>query len=146
MMFACLYGVFINLVYFTQLTTVANQVLSQEILSVLSYESLGSLMFNLDLLGYGLMALSTFFIGMSIIPTNRIDKWLKRLLMIHGIFAPTSVLLPMLNVFNSNMGSSGATIGIAVLLVWCAYMTPIGMLSILRFKKNKVNSTINKAI
>lgn len=28
MMFACLYGTFINLVYFTQLTTVANQTAS----------------------------------------------------------------------------------------------------------------------
>lgn len=48
MAFACLYGVFINLVYFTQLTTVANKTESTEVLKILSYQSLGSLMFNLD--------------------------------------------------------------------------------------------------
>src|SRR5690242_13598779 len=77
MIFAGLYGVFITLVYFTQLTTVAYQTASPEILKVLSYESLGSLMFNLDILGYGLMAISTFFIGMSIEPRNKVDKYLK---------------------------------------------------------------------
>jgi hypothetical protein len=147
MIFAGLYGVFITLVYFTQLTTVAYQTAASEILKVLSYESLGSLMFNLDLLGYGLMALSTFFIGMSIEPRNKVDKWLKILLMIHGVFAPTSVLLPMLNIFSTDMGSSGANIGITVLLVWCAYIAPTGVLAILHFKKeNQADSNIKEAI
>jgi hypothetical protein len=145
--FAGLYGIFINLVYFTQLTTVAYQTASPEILKVLSYESLGSLMFNLDLLGYGLMALSTFFIGMAIEPNNKVDKWLKTLLMVHGVFAPTSVLLPMLNIFSADMGSSGAKIGITVLLVWCAYIIPTGVLAILHFKKeNQEDYSIKKAI
>jgi hypothetical protein len=147
MIFAGLYGVFITLVYFTQLTTVAYQTASSEILKMLSYESLGSLMFNLDLLGYGLMAISTFFIGMSIEPRNKVDKYLKILLMVHGIFAPTSVLLPILNIFNADMGSSGANIGITVLLVWCAYITPTGVLASLHFKKeNQVDSNIKEAI
>ena len=137
MIFAGLYGTFVTLVYFIQLTTVAYQTASPEILKVLSYESLGSLMFNLDLLGYGLMAISTFFIGISIKPKNKVDKWLKILLMVHGVFAPTSILFPMLNIFNSDMGSSGDKIGIIALLVWCAYITPTGVLAILHFKKGK---------
>jgi hypothetical protein len=147
MVFAGLYGTFITLVYFIQLTTVAYQTAAPEILKVLSYESLGSLMFNLDLLGYGIMALSTFFIGMSIEPNNKVDKWLKILLMVHGVFAPTSVLLPMLNIFSADMGSSGDKIGITVLLVWCAYIIPTGVLSILHFKKaSQEDSSIKEAI
>lgn len=139
MAFACLYGVFINLVYFTQLTTVANKTASTEVLKILSYQSLGSLMFNLDLFGYGMMAISTLLIGIAINPKNKSDKWLKALLMIHGIFAPGRVIMPMLNIFNSHMGASGDFIGIIVLLIWCIYFIPIGILSIVHFKKNNVN-------
>lgn len=32
------------------------------------------------------MALSTFFTGLSMKPNNNTDKWLKALLMIHGVF------------------------------------------------------------
>lgn len=132
--FACLYGVFINLVYFTQLTTVANQTASSDALQVLSFESLGSLMFNFDLYGYGMMAISTCLIGIAMKPANKTDQWLKALLIIHGIFAPASVLLPMLNVFNSGSGEGGDFIGTLVLFLWCAYFTPIGILSFMHFK------------
>ncbi|WP_242977203.1 hypothetical protein [Clostridium botulinum] len=131
--------VFINLVYFTQLTTVANKTASTEVLKILSYQSLGSLMFNLDLFGYGMMAISTLLIGIAINPKNKSDKWLKALLMIHGIFAPACVIMPMLNIFNSHMGASGDFIGIIVLLIWCIYFIPIGILSTVHFKKNNVN-------
>lgn len=133
--FACLYGVFINLVYFTQLTTVANKTVPPEVLKILSYQSLGSLMFNFDLFGYGMMSISTFLIGVAIISTNKFDKWLKSLLMIHGIFAPACVIMPMFNIFNSHMGVSGEIIGTIVLLIWCIYFLPIGILSTLHFKK-----------
>ncbi|APF27781.1 putative membrane protein [Clostridium sporogenes] len=139
MAFACLYGVFINLVYFTQLTTVANKTASTEVLKILSYQSLGSLMFNLDLFGYGMMAISTLLIGIAINPKNKSDKWLKALLMIHGMFTPACVIMPMLNIFNSHMGASGDFIGIIVLLIWCIYFIPIGILSTVHFKKNNVN-------
>ena len=43
-------------------------------------------MFNYDLLGYGMMALSTFFIGLSVQADSKADKWMKALMMIHGIF------------------------------------------------------------
>lgn len=134
--FAGLYGVFIDLVYFTQLTTVANQTASPDVLQVLSYQSY-SLMFNLDLFGYGLMAISTFLMGITIKPQNKPDKWLKALLMIHGIFAPACVLMPILNIFNSDMGNSGTVIGTIALLFWCSYFIPVGVLSALHFRKNE---------
>ena len=47
--FATLYSAFVTTVYFVQLTTVLHQTASPEILKMLSYRELGSLMFNLDL-------------------------------------------------------------------------------------------------
>jgi len=136
--FACIYTVIIDIVYFTQLTTVANKTASTEVLNTLSYETLGSWMFNLDLFGYGIMAISTLLIGLTITPLNSKDKWLKTLLIIHGFFAIVCILLPMLNIFNSNMNGNGTIYGTVVLLFWCSYFVPIGILSALHFK-NKIN-------
>lgn len=132
--FACIYAVLIDIVYFTQLTTVAYQAASPEVLKVLSYEVIGSWMFNLDLFGYGMMAISTLLIGLTIISKNRYIKWLKALLMVHGVFVISCVLFPMLNVFNADM-TGGAIYGTIALLFWCAYFTPIGVLSAVYFKK-----------
>lgn len=131
--FACLYGVFINIVYFTQLTTVAHKTASENAIQVLSYQSLGSLFFNFDLFGYGMMALSTFLIGISMITKNKKDKWLKALLMIHGVFLISCVGMPILNIFkNSDKNSSLASI--FALLVWCIYFISIAILSAIHFK------------
>ena len=60
-----IYSVLILIVYFTQCTTVQNENLSNEVSKVLDYKYMG-LLFNIDLLGYGIMALSTVFIGLTI--------------------------------------------------------------------------------
>ncbi len=51
---------------------------------------IAGLLFSYDLLGYGMMALSTFFIGLTIKPKNKKDKWLKYLMMIHFKYAGES--------------------------------------------------------
>ena len=61
---AAVYGTFIMLVYFTQLTTVNNEQLTEQAAKLLEFDRFG-LIFNFDLLGYGMMALSTFFTGLS---------------------------------------------------------------------------------
>ncbi|MDP4146905.1 MAG: hypothetical protein Q8936_20935 [Bacillota bacterium] len=132
--FSCLYGVFVDVVYFTQLTAVSNETISNSALQILSYQSPGSLFFSFDLFGYGMMALSTFLIGISIIPKNKKDKWLKALMMIHGIFLFSCVGMPILNVFEGS-GDSGAFAGTVALLCWCLYFVPIGILSALHFRK-----------
>lgn len=135
--FACVYAVFVDFVYFTQITTVANKVVSPEMLNVLSCDSLGGFMFNLDQFGYAMMAISTFFVGLAVIPQNKPDRWLKALLMIHGVFALSCIVMPMLNIFNSSSGDSGSIIGAMVLFFWCMYFIPVGILSALHFKKAK---------
>ena len=79
MVFAAVYAAIVLLVYFTQLTTVRLNDLTQQAVMLLDFQQCG-LLFNYDLLGYAVMALATFFAGLTIKPQTRIDKWLKYLL------------------------------------------------------------------
>ena len=83
--FAIIYAVLILLVYFAQTTSVRLENLNEQAIRILDYQR-GGLLFNYDLLGYGMMALSTFFIGLSMNPTSKADKWLKCRMMVHGVF------------------------------------------------------------
>jgi hypothetical protein len=134
MAFGVLYAAFATSVYFIQLTTVAHGTASSELLISLSYRELGSLMFNLDLLAYGLMAMSTFFIGLSMNPNAKPDRVLRLLLLFHGAFAPVTLLLPILNVFGTMTDGAGAATGVLILFAWCLYFTPIGVLAIYHFR------------
>lgn len=133
MIFAGIYAMFILLVYFAQVTTVQLDSLNEQTSKILDYQTYG-LYFNYDLLGYGLMALATFFAGLSIECRTKGDKWLKALLLIHGIFFISCFIIPMLGLFNENTQGS-RWIGIAVLEFWCIYFTPIDILMFLHFKK-----------
>ena len=131
---AAVYCVFIMLVYFTQLTTVKNEDLNEQAVNLLAMSRFG-LIFNYDLLGYGIMALSTFFTGLSIKAKNKADKWLKALMMIHGVFYFSCTFMPITGMF-ARMSSDGDGIGGRLALVaWCVYFLPIGILSILHFRK-----------
>ncbi len=131
---AAVYGTLIMLVYFAQLTTVNNEQLTEQAEKVLSMAK-GGLIFNYDMLGYGVMALSTFFTGLSMKPKNKTDKRLKALLMIHGVFYFSCTFMPMTGMF-ANMSSGGSGIGGRLaLVVWCVYFLPIGILSYHHFRK-----------
>ena len=82
---AAVYIVLILLVYFAQTTVVQQGQLNDQAMQILDFQR-GGLIFCYDLLGYGMMALSTFFTGMTIIEKTKSDKVLKWLMMIHGIF------------------------------------------------------------
>ena len=131
---AAVYSTFIMLVYFTQLTTVNNEQLNEQAANLLEFGRFG-LIFNYDLLGYGVMALSTFFTGLSMKPKNKADKWLRALLMIHGVFYFSCTFMPITGMF-VRMSSGGDGIGGRLALVaWCVYFLPIGILSFLHFRK-----------
>ena len=131
---AAVYSTFIMFVYFTQLTTVKNEQLSEQAAKLLDMGKFG-LIFNFDLLGYGLMALSTFFTGLSMKPKNKTDKWLRALLMIHGVFYFSCTFMPITGLF-ARMSSGGNGIGGRLaLVVWCVYFLPIGILSFLHFRE-----------
>jgi hypothetical protein len=131
--FAAVYALLIMLVYFAQLTSVRLDGLSGEALRILDYKNFG-LFFSYDLLGYAFMALATFFIAFAIAPRGGADKALRALLMIHGLFAVSCVLLPMLGLFSPDM-AGGDLIGILVLEFWCVYFIPVCVLSYLHFRR-----------
>jgi len=134
---AAVYATFIMLVYFAQLTTVKNELLNEQAANLLVFGKFG-LIFNYDLLGYGMMALSTFFTGLSMKPKNKTDKWLRALMLIHGVFYFSCTFMPMTGMF-AKMSSGGDGIGGRLaLVVWCVYFLPIGILSFIHFTKGEM--------
>ncbi len=135
LMFGGVYAVLILLVYFAQMTAVRNDSLNEQATMLLDF-SRGGLLFSYDLLGYGMMALSTFFTGLTIRPKNRKDKWLKYLMIIHGVFFFGCLFMPMTGIFHDMMSTGADDMGgVIALEFWCAYFLPIGVLSALHFKK-----------
>ena len=129
---AAIYAVLIFLVYFAQTTSVRLENLNEQAVRILDFER-GGLLFNYDLLGYGMMALSTFFIGLSINPNSKVDKWLKYLMIIHGVFFISCFIMPMTGMF-LKMSSGGDGLGGRLALVaWCVYFLPIGVLAYRHF-------------
>ena len=135
MIFSAIYATLIVIVYFTQCTTVQNEVLSDTVKQILDYKRFGML-FNIDLLGYGMMALSTFFIGLTIDVKNKKDKALKILLLLHGIFFISCLVMPMLGIFKTSDGTTTSG-GVIAMEIWCLYFLPVGILSYLHFKERK---------
>lgn len=134
LVFSAIYAVLIFLVYFAQTTSVRSEALNEQAIRILNYQQ-GGLFFNYDLLGYGMMALSTFFIGLSIKGDNNSDKWLKCLMMIHGIFFISCFIMPMTGVFTSMATGETGNGGTIALLIWCVYFFPIGVLAYKHFEK-----------
>jgi hypothetical protein len=85
------------------------------------------------------MALSTFFTGITLEPKDKKEKWLKKLLCIHGFFALTCFTMPVLGIFNPDL-TGADMIGIIILEFWCIYFMPICILSYLYFKNNKTEN------
>ena len=136
MVLCAVYAVLILLVYFAQTTSVRLDGMNEQALRILDFRK-GGLIFSYDLLGYGMMALSTFFIGLSMRTTRRGDKWLKALLMIHGAFFPGCFIMPMTGLFRTMADGSTSSGGVIALVIWCAYFLPIGLLAFWHFGKGK---------
>lgn len=132
--FAAVYCVFIMIVYFTQLTTVANEGLNEQAALLIDFRKHG-LIFNYDLLGYGMMALSTLFTGLSMKAKTKADQWLKALLIIHGAFFPGCVLMPMTGMFTKMPSAENSSGGVIALVAWCIYFLPVGILAFLHFQR-----------
>lgn len=126
-----IYSTIISIVYFTQLTTVLYKSADNVILQAFSFSAAGSWLFNLDLLGYGLLSISTFFVGLTVQAQDKANKVLKLLLMLHGIFF-VCMFVPILPLPSSNQGNGG----IVALIFWCLFFLPICVLSTLHFKQS----------
>lgn len=135
---AVIYSVFTNLVYYTQLTTVAYATADHVVLDAISFTS-GSWLFGFDIMGYGLMGLSTFLIGLTIKVVNKKDRIMKAMMLIHGVFFPICVLMPMLNIFKAGGDDNS---GIIALQFWCLYFIPIMILSAIHFYRLKEEASV----
>ena len=130
--FAAVYAVLIVIVYFAQITTVRLESLTEQAAQILDY-SKGGLLFNYDLLGYGFMALSTFFTGLTIEAKLKADKVLKWLMLMHGIFFLVCLIMPITGVLRQTADADAGKGGVIALECWCAYFIPIGVLSYIHF-------------
>ena len=134
--FGAIYAVIIFIVYFTQVTVVNKGNAEAEVLEVLDYGNM-NLMFYLDILGYGIMALSTFFLGLTIKADDRMTKTFKILLMVHGLFFVPCLIMPMTPLMDKKEGSSSMG-GVIALEFWCLYfivLCAFGLISVLKKKK-----------
>lgn len=134
MIFAGIYATFILIVYFAQITTVRLELLNEQAIKIIDY-SRGGLFFSYDLLGYGMMAISTFFVALTINAKTKVDKWLKRLMMLHGSFFFLCFIMPMTGVFSTMSNGETNIGGVVALEFWCAYFIPIGILAYIHFIK-----------
>ncbi|MDF2512190.1 MAG: putative rane protein [Herbinix sp.] len=133
MAFGIMYALCNSIVYFIQLSTVRNSPLTDQAADLLAFERFG-MIFNLDMLGYCLMSISTIFIGITLEVRTRADRWLKWLFIVHGVFAVSCFMIPILGLFGS--ASQGSEIiGVLILEFWCLYFAPIGFLSFLHFAR-----------
>lgn len=135
MMFAAVYAALIFLVYFAQTTSVRLDPLDEQAMRILDY-SRGGLFFSYDLLGYGIMALSTFFVGLTIDAKKKSDKWLKYLMLVHGVFFFPCFIMPITGIFRSMSNGEDSIGGVIALEFWCIYFILIGILSLIHFKKS----------
>lgn len=99
--FAGIYTAIILLVYFAQLTTVRLNDLTQQAAILLDFQQCG-LLFNYDLLGYAVMSLAAFFAGLTVTSRTKADRWLKYLLMVHGVFFISCLIAPLLGLFKAD--------------------------------------------
>lgn len=138
--FSIIYAVLVMLVYYVQITFVKNQqaVLTEDILSVVKFQP-GSALFSLDLLGYAFMALATFFGGFVFESRTKNSRWIKRLLLIHGIFFLPCLVFPAINFTPDSLsGNSFDIFGTIGYIFWCIYFSIISILSAhLYLKKSK---------
>jgi hypothetical protein len=135
MAFGVMYALCNSIVYFVQLSTVRNSLLTDQAETLLDFNQFG-MMFHLDMLGYCLMSISTIFIGFTIEVKSRADRWLKWLLIVHGVFAISCFIIPILGLFGSAT-QGNELIGVLILEFWCLYFASIGILSMLHFVRKE---------
>ena len=64
-------------------------------------------------------------------------KWLKWLMLIHGIFFVSCFFIPMTGMFTHMAEGKGGNGGGIALLFWCIYFLPIGVLAYRHFSENR---------
>ncbi|MHB1418382.1 MAG: hypothetical protein ACYCX4_02165 [Bacillota bacterium] len=134
--FSIVYAVLILIAYYTQLVIVRSNSmqLSPEIMKLLVYKP-GSLIFALDMLGYGFMCLATL-VAVPVFVGGKEEKRAKMLFIINGVFFIPSLIFPALN-FSQNQASTHATdlFGTIANLFWCLLFLALSASMVAYFRK-----------
>ena len=73
-------------------------------------------------------------LGLSMQVKSRADRWLKRLLMLHGVFFVSCFIMPMTGMFRSMANGENSNGGVIALVIWCTYFLPVGVLAYRHFR------------
>jgi hypothetical protein len=134
LVFSTVYAVMVMITYYTQLVVVRTNSLglSPESLKLFTFTP-GSLMFALDMLGYGFMCLATL-LAAPVFYGSKLDNWIRRLFIVNGLFFIPSLVFPAFT-FPQDSGSVEATSlsGVIGYLFWCTLFVSISMLLAKKF-------------
>lgn len=135
-LFSVVYAAMVLFVYYLQLVVVGTKSLqaSSEILKPFVYMP-GTPIFAIDILGYGFMALSTFFAAF-VFDGGKIEIWIKRLFILHGVIGITSLLVPAFMVVEQG-SKSGDVFGSLALIFWTLIFIPAVVLLAFLFRNKK---------
>ena len=129
-----IYAVYCINNYYLQISIVVMNPLNhpEEILKIFKFAP-GSPTFALDMLGYGFLCLSTLAAGFAL--TDKRDKVLKILCLIHGAIAVPTFVAPIISGIFRSTGGQANDIGSYILFIWCMLFIPIALLFYHYFKK-----------
>jgi hypothetical protein len=133
--FSIIYAVMCSIVYYIQLVVVRTNSLgvSSDAMALFTFTP-GSVMFAVDMLGYGFLTLATLVASPAFGESVR-ERWLKRLFFVHGLFALPTIVFPAFQ-FSQDAGSveSASQGGSFALLFWCLLFLPISTILAVHFR------------
>jgi hypothetical protein len=136
LVFSTVYAVMVMITYYTQLVVIRTNSfgLSPESLKLFTFMP-GSLMFALDMLGYGFMCLATL-VAAPVFGGSKLDDWIRRLFILNGLFFLPSLVFPAF-IFPQDSGSVEATSqgGVIGYLYWCTLFVSISVLLAKKFRQ-----------
>lgn len=138
LLFAVIYAVFCTLTYYIQWVFIRpNQLIMPiELVKLLSFQN-GTLMFDVDMLGYGFLCLSTLFT--SGVFTGRENRWIKIFYIINGVLFLPTLIYPGLGIAqDTGTANPDDTFGSFVMLFWTFLFTPLAVMTAGFFKKQMI--------
>lgn len=131
--FSAIYAVMVTITYYLQLAVVrsGDGPLSGEALRLLEF-SPGSVLFAVDMLGYGFMTLATFasapvFVG------SGLNRWLRVWFVAHGLMVVPTLLAPL--TMGGGAGGGSDVIGSLVLIGWSVFFLPLAGMVVVYFRR-----------
>lgn len=95
----------------------------------------GSVLFAVDMLGYGFMTLATW-VAAPVFTGDGLARWLRRWFVLHGVLVLPTLLAPaFMGWGDTGAGGPGPTLGALVLIGWCVIFLPLSIMVALHFRR-----------